>query len=187
MKISIKNLDRLCLCILVGVAVGCGFWALNDTVKKKRQIQQENDLLAHRLKDLNLADTNLQRLKKGLEAAKNELKTLNEKIPETANIGLLLRKVDALMKSRNVEMINIEPLATVEEKLYTRIPIRMVFKGAFADIYATLLDLETMNRILVMEKINISKTVNEPLCKVDLTACVFERSEPMVEKLRKLI
>jgi len=187
MTISIKNLDRICLCMLVIVVFACGFWAVDDTIKKKRHLRQENELFTHRLKDLNLADTNLQRLKKGLEATKNELKTLNEKIPETANIGVLLKKVDALMKSRNVEMINIEPLATVEEKLYTRIPIRMIFKGAFADIYGTLLDLETMNRILVMEKINISKTVNEKLCKVDLTACVFERSEPMVEKLRKLI
>jgi Tfp pilus assembly protein PilO len=173
MTISIKNLDRICLCMLVIVVFACGFWAVDDTIKKKRHLRQENELFTHRLKDLNLADTNLQRLKKGLEATKNELKTLNEKIPETANIGVLLKKVDALMKSRNVEMINIEP--------------RMTFKGAFADIYGTLLDLETMNRILVMEKINISKTVNEPLCKVDLTACVFERSEPMVEKLRKLI
>jgi len=187
MIISIKNLDRLCLGLLVIVAFGCGFWAVHDTVKKKRHLRQENELFTNRLKDLNLADTNLQHLKRGLETAKNELRTLNEKIPETASIGLLLKKVDALMKSRNVEMINIEPLATVEEKLYTRIPIRIIFKGAFADIYGTLLDLETMNRILVMEKINISKTVNEPLCRVDLTASVFERSEPMAEKLRKLI
>jgi Tfp pilus assembly protein PilN len=86
---------------------------------------------------------------------------------------LLLKQVDALMKSRNVEMITIEPLVGVEEKLYTRIPIRMIFNGAFADVYGTLLDLENMNRILVMDKINISKTANEPLCRVDLTASVF--------------
>jgi hypothetical protein len=63
----------------------------------------------------------------------------------------------------------------------------MVFKGTFTDIYGTLRDLETMNRILVMDKINISKTVSAPLCKVELTACVFERSKPMAEKLRKLL
>ena len=187
MTISIKYLDRFCLGILVFVTFGGTFWSVNDTIQKKRHIRQENELLAHRLKDLNLANTNLQHLKKWLEATKDDLKVLNEKITETANIGVLVKKVDALMKSRNVEMINIEPLATVEEKLYTRLPIRMIFKGAFADVYGTLLDLETMNRILVMEKINITKTVNQQLCKVDLTACVFERSEPMVEKLRKLI
>jgi Tfp pilus assembly protein PilO len=184
---NIKNLDRLCLGLLILVVCSCGFWAVTDISKKKKYLRQENELLTHRLKDLNLADTNLQRLKKGLDDAQNELRTLNEKIPETANIGVLLKKVDGIMKFRNITMINIEPLATIERKLYTRIPIRIIFKGAFADVYETVLDLETMNRILVMEKINISKTVNQQLCKVDLTACVFERSEPMVEKLRKLI
>jgi len=175
MTLSIKNLDRTCLAVLVTVSVICGYLAVSHVAGQKRQIRQENELLSQRLSDLNLADTNLQRLKEVLDATRTELESLNEQIPETAKMGEFLKKVDSLMKERKTALINLEPLPTVEEKLYTKNPVRLIFEGSFIKVYQALHDLETMNRKVVMEKINIAKSGKDQECRVDLTASIFER------------
>ncbi len=63
----------------------------------------------------------------------------------------------------------------VEEKIYTKIPVRLIFKGSFVNIYNLLYDLETMNRMLVTENMTISRPNLNDSCQVDLTASVFQR------------
>jgi Tfp pilus assembly protein PilO len=176
MTLSLKNFDRMCLGIVVIVSVSCGYLTVNHVTKQQRQIRQENALLSKRLRDLDLADTNLNHLKTVLNATRRELATLNEQIPETAKMGEFLKGVDALMKQREAVMINLQPLPIVKEKLYTRNPIRLIFKGPFAMIYRVLCDLETMNRTVVMEKMTIAKSNIPQECRVDLLASIFERS-----------
>jgi Tfp pilus assembly protein PilO len=169
------KLDRTCLAILVVVTTLCGYWTVSYGNKQKRQIQQERELLSKRLKDLNLADTNLQRLRAVLDATRLELKTLNERIPEKTNMGEFLKKVDSLTKERQLVLIQLEPQPTVEHKLYTKISVRLLFKGSFVNTHRLIYDLETMNRKLIIEKIRISKSDNDQDCRVDLTAAVFTR------------
>ena len=175
MTLHMKRLDRMCLATVVIVSAVCGYWTVSYGNKQRRQIKQENEILSKRLKDLNLADTNLQRLKAVLDATRMELETLNERIPERANMGEFLKKVDSLMKERKVVLIQLEPKPTVEHKLYTKIPIRLLFKGSFVNIYRLIYDLETMNRKLVIEKINMTKSNDDQDCGVDLNAAVFAR------------
>ncbi len=175
MALGIKKLDRMCLIVVVIVSVICGSWVVSRGIKQQRQIRQENNLLSKRLNDLNLAETNLQRLKTVLDATRKELQALNERIPDSANIGEFLKQIDSLMKERRIVLIGLWPLPTVKERLYTRIPIRLTFKGSFINVYHLLHDLETMNRTLVMEKILITKSDIAQECQVDLVANVFER------------
>jgi Tfp pilus assembly protein PilO len=185
MTLNLKNLDRFCLCIVIIICVVCGYWVAKQGTRQRQQISRENNLLDRKLQDLNLAKINLQGLRTGLDKVEAELKILNEKVPPTAEIGLFLKNVDALMTSLNLVMINVQPFPAVREKLYTRTPIQLTFTGAFMDSYRLLWKLETMNRLLVMEKINISQSnIDEP-CRVDLTANIFQHAEPMMQTARK--
>lgn len=185
MTLSMKKSDRICLVIVVIVSLICGYWAAMRVVKQERRIRQENDLLSRKSTDLNLAEMRLQELKKAWDDRRKESETLNERIPETAQIGKFLRRLDSLIKERDIVLISLKPLPTVKEIRYARIPIRLMFKGAFADIYHLLYDFETMNRVLVMEKMIISKPDRDKLCRGDLTISVFERSGTKVEKMLK--
>ena len=131
-------------------------------------------MLSEKLKKLNLAETNLENLNKFLDDTKKELKVINDQIPETAKIGTFLTEIDSLMEKREELLINIEPLPPVIENHYKRIPIRIEFNGAFENTYKILHDLETMSRLLVMEKIKILKSNVDKHCNVDLTTSVFE-------------
>ena len=183
MTLSMKKMDRICLVIVVIVSLVCGSWAAMRVVKQERRIRQENDLLSRQSSNMNLAEMSFQQLKKAWDDRQKELETLNERIPETAQIGKFLKQLDSLIKERNIVLISLKPLPTVKEIRYTRIPIHLMLKGVFADIYHLLYDFETMNRVLVMEKMIISKPDREKLCHVDLTISVFERSGTIVKKM----
>lgn len=169
------KLDRACLSFVVIISVLCSYLVVHHVTRQKRQLLKENDLLSKKLKDLDLADTNLEHLKAALETTRNELKVINDQIPETAEIGTFLKKIDSLMKERKVMLINIEPIPTIKMRDYVRIPILLQFKGSFEDTYKILHDLETMNRLLVMENINISKSTIDKYCQVSVTTCIFAR------------
>lgn len=175
MHLSMKNLDRICLVVMVAVLLMCGGWVVHFSITQQKQIRQENDLLSNKVKDVNLAETNLQRLKAVLDATKEEVRFLNERIPESAELGELLKHLDFLIKERSIALISLQPEPTEEERLYTKIPIRLMFKGSFVNIFRLLHDLETMNRMMVMEEITIVKSRSNEQCQVDLTASVFER------------
>ncbi|GAX59230.1 Tfp pilus assembly protein PilO [Candidatus Scalindua japonica] len=172
--LRMRKLDRFCLLTVVVVLVTCGYLIVSYVSKQKRQIQQETELLSEKLKKLNIAEVNLENLNKFLDDTKNELKIINDQIPETAKIGMFLTEIDSLMEQREQLLINIEPLPPIIEDNYKRIPIRVEFKGSFENTYKILHDLETMNRLLVMERINIFKSDTDKRCKVDLTTSVFE-------------
>ena len=172
---SVKTLDRTCLTIIVFVAIICSYAVVSWGFKQQKLIRQENDILSKKLEDLNLAETNLQRLKSILDSTQNELKVLNERIPDSTKIGEFLKQVNALMQRKEVDLISIHPQSIVEEKNCNRIPIRLIFEGSFSKVYQILHELETMNRTVVMEKMQVIKSVDSKYCHVDLTANIFQR------------
>jgi Tfp pilus assembly protein PilO len=174
-NLSIRQLDRACLAVVILISIVCGYLAINNGLKKKQQFQIEKDIVSKKLKEFNLAETNLKELKALLDATRKELNILNERIPESGKIGLLLQQIDALMKKRNIALINLQPLPTKEERIYIRNPIKLLLVGTFLNLYQLICDIESMNRIVVMEKMTITKNQKSDECQVDLMTSVFER------------
>jgi Tfp pilus assembly protein PilO len=175
MSLNIKTLDRICFTIVVLAAILCSYAVASWAFKQQKLIKQENAILSKKLRDLNLAETNLQRLKSILDSTQKELMILNERIPDSTKIGEFLKQVDTLMERQEVDLISIHPQAVVEEKNCNRIPIRLVFEGSFIKVYQILHELETMNRTVVMEKMRIAQSADARICRVDLTANIFQR------------
>ena len=175
LSLSIKHIDRVCLVIVMVVALICGSLAFKHVMNKNKQFKIEKDILSKRMNEVNLAATNLVDLKGALGAKKNDLNYLNERIPESGNIGLLLKQIDSLMKQRKIALISLQPLPVEKENIYLKNPSQLAFKGNFVDIYLLIHDFERMNRMVVMEKITISKPENSDQCRVELMASVFQR------------
>lgn len=175
MALSLRNLDRICLAAVILVSLLCCYLVANYWREKHRKTKQENDLVTKTFQDLTLAEENLKRIRNSLGLTKAGFEELNERIPESAEIGEFLRKLDALAKGREITLISVLPLAAVKEALYTKIPIRLIFKGSFSNVYRLLSDIETMNRAVLMEKLVISRSGETQECQVDLTGSVFER------------
>lgn len=175
MNLSIKQVDRACFAIVVMVSLICGYLAVNKVMKRKQQFGIEKDILSKRMNEVNLASTNLEELKANLAATKKEMNYLNERIPESGKMGLLIKQIDTLMKQRKIALISLKPLPVQEEEIYLKNPIQLKFYGDFVNIYHLIHDLENMNRFLVMEKMTISKQESSDQCQVLLMTSVFER------------
>ena len=175
LNLSIKNLDRLCLVTIFFVVVLSGSLVAKDNVKRKKQVKQENELLANRLKDLKTVEQNAKRLKAVLNRTKKELEAFNKKIPNSAEIGIFFNQLDTMMKDRDLDLISVQPQAGIKEKSITRIPIRVMFKGSFVNIFKMIHALETMDRTVVMERAAIVKSNINEQCRIELLASIFRR------------
>jgi Tfp pilus assembly protein PilO len=175
MNLDIKTLDRICIVLVVTVSLVCAYWVFKQSVKQRRHITEEDKIISKRVKELKSAEENFEQLNQLLKEIKTELESMDKRIPKSADIGGILKQLDALVKNRSVVLISLQPLPMVEEKIYTKIPIRLMFKGSFANIYNLIYDLETMNRMLVTENMTISRANLNDSCQVDLTASVFQR------------
>jgi len=172
---NIKQLDLTCLVIIVIISIICGYLSVNHGIKKQRQANIEKEILLKKLDEVNLTELNLQGLKAVLDDTISDINALNERIPKSGKIGVFLKQIDSLMKQRKIVLISVQPQLATKGKIYTKNPIRILFKGSFAGIYHLLHDFETMNRILVMEKMMITKADMAKECLVDLTTIIFER------------
>ena len=173
--LSIKTIDRICIAVILLAALGSGYLASKRVVKQKRLLRQENQLLSKRIKDMNLAEISLKQIRTVLDNARSELKALNERIPEKAEIGALIHQLDAKFRERKITLVGLMPQPPKKENLYTTVPLRLTFTGTFSNIYRLLNDLETMNRLLVVEQLNVKGGQSGDASTVDLTANVFER------------
>jgi type IV pilus assembly protein PilO len=177
MNLNIKHVDRACLIIVVMVSLVCGYLSISQILKKSQQYEIEKDIFSKRMKEVNLASTNLEDQKAALDETKRELDYLNERIPESGKIGLLLKQINSLMKQRQIALISLRPLTIREEKVYLKNPIQLSLIGNFVDIYHLIHDLENMNRIVVMEQVTISKQERTDKCQVELIINVFEHKK----------
>ena len=174
-NLDIKRFDQICISLVIIVSLICGYWVMNRTIKQRWQLRQENEIISKTIIELKSAEENFENLNTLLANTKTELEFLDKRIPRSVNIGQVLKEIDYLMKDRNITLLSLQPLPPVEEKLYTKIPIRVMFEGSFANIYHLLYDLETMNRMLVAEDMSISRRNLDEKCHVVLTASVYQR------------
>ena len=174
-NINIKRLDQVCIALVIIVSLICGYWVMNRTIKQRWQLRQENEIISKTLIELKSAEENFENLNTLLADTKRELEFLDKRIPKSVNIGQVLKEIDYLMKDRKIILLSLQPLPPVEEKLYTKIPIRLMFEGSFASIYHLLYDLETMNRMLVTEDMSISRRNLDEKCHAVITASVYQR------------
>ena len=174
-NLNIKRFDQICISLVIIVSLICGYWVMNRTIKQRGQLRQENEIISKTIIELKSAEENFENLNTLLADTKTELDFLDKRIPRSVNIGQVLKEIDYLMKDRNIVLVSLQPLPPVEEKLYTKIPIRVMFEGSFANIYHLLYDLETMNRMLVAEDMSISRRNLDEKCQAELTASVYQR------------
>ena len=171
----IKNLDRVCLAILVATALGGVAWNAGVFVSQERRLQQDKERSSQEIRNLELANRNRKAIQSALSQLQPELADMNKRVPQKTDMGDLLKQLNLRMKKRRITMAAIQPQTAVPEGLYTKIPTRLVFQGTFLQIYLFLYDLERMDRLLVMEKLNITGSDPHRMRQVDLTVLVFER------------
>jgi Tfp pilus assembly protein PilO len=172
---GIKNLDRACLAILVLVALAGTAWNVGTVMSQESMLKRDSEWKDQERSRLEQADRNRKALKQTMSQMQPELAGLKKRIPQQTDMGALLQQLNLRMKERQIIMSTIQPQTAVTEGIYTKIPVRLVFQGSFLQAYRFLYDVETMDRLLVPEKITMTGLEPHRECQVDLTVLVYER------------
>ena len=135
MPLSLKHLDRICIMIVVIISLSCGYVVARASMRQKREINLEKEQHTKKSNAMNLAETNLKHLNRTLEETKKNLESLNEKIPVSGSIGTFLKQLDVMMKEKNIALLSVQPQTGQSEMLFSRIPIRLVFRGSFDRVH----------------------------------------------------
>ena len=175
MNINVKTLDRIGLLLVITISFTCGYWVIKDSLRKHGEIRQENEIVSNGLDQLRSTEHNFKNINFIMNQTKRELEFLDKRIPKSVNIGEVLKEIDSAMQKRKISLISLQPMPSVEEKLYTKIPIKLMLKGSFVNVYNLLYDFETMNRMLVAENMRISRSNLAEDCQAELTANVYQR------------
>jgi Tfp pilus assembly protein PilO len=172
----IRYLDRTGLAIVLVTVIGGFLSTAGNIVIHQRQLQQEKNLTVRELAGLKLAEKNLQNLRAARSRARDDIASYYRRIPPHIEMGALIKELHARMKARRITLVNLQPQASIAEALYAKIPLRLVFQGSFFQIYRLFHDMETMDQLLIPEKIIISGSESpRGNCQVELTLLAFER------------
>jgi Tfp pilus assembly protein PilO len=172
---NVKHIDRICLIVILIVTISCFSFTVAAGARKRKEITRQNELVSKQLKKLNQVTATLEHVKTRLHETRRKIKSFDEQIPNSPEIGKFLGDVGSMAKEKDVVLISVQPKSQEEEKTLTRTPVQMKFNGAFINIYQLLHEIETMNRIVVMEQMTIAKSKPDPECRVDLVAGILNR------------
>ena len=175
MTLSLKTVDRLCLIGVVLVALCLGYIVARSGFEKERALRQEKGRLEKAVEDVRLIDARIRDLESSLRQTSDELRRIDRQIPENAELGEFLKRVDQTVKKRGVLLVSIQPQSPIKEKLYQKIPVQLSCRGSFLSLYQLLQDLESTDRLTTTQKLIMGKTDQQGICRLDLTALIFMR------------
>ena len=172
---NVKQIDHICLIVVIIVTISCFSLTVVAGARKRREVTRQNEMISQQLMKLKQVVTKLKNLQSLLEATQEKIKFFDERIPRSSEIGKFLGDLGAMVKAKDIVLISVQPKSEEKEKTIARTPVHMKFKGAFVNIYHLLNELETMNRIVVMEQMTIVKSNKDQECQVDFVAGILNR------------
>jgi len=175
MNLNMRLIDTGCVILLI-VAVLAGGVIVQNKYSHNYSLHQREIARSMALKNkLKLVTSTLEQLQSTHGKRENELKILNKKVPDSPNIGEFLRELHVRVKERKVTLIDFNHTPSHAFNNYKRIPVKIIVQGSFLNIYRLIHDLETMNRVVVFEQVEIQRDKEQTFCQAVLMVHVFQQ------------
>jgi len=176
MKSSIKIIDRTCLIIVTIMTISLGYWSLNHRLNERETIDSGKVLYSGKSAKLSNVQKDLEYLV-SIKGKKIEvLNALNKRIPDAPEVGPFLKIIDTYTKERNLGLVSVNPQLPAEEGAYNKIPVQIVLRGGFKKIYGLIHDLENMERLIVIDRLKVARSIEGKDCRVELIANIYSIS-----------
>ena len=175
MTLNMRLVDTACILLLI-VAMTMGGWFMHKKVVQSfTRITLEKEQLAAEKNRLDTVSTTFRHLDSNLKKADTQFQELNNKVPNIPKIGDFLTAVHDRIKGRKLTLVDFNHTPPQNYKIYKFIPVRLIVKGDFINIYGLIHDLETLTRVFVFEKIVIQRDEAKNQCQAVLMAKVFQQ------------
>ncbi len=177
MRNDTRTLDMVCCAGLIALAIGGTIAALKSVAARADVFDRQREAAEMRLRELNQAQTTLGRLSDVLKVNQTALETLQKRLPESERIGQFLADLDALAGRHGVRVNNVRPGRAIREEICTRTPLSFSCEGRFSDLHALLYGLESMERLVRIEEVDMVRDSLETGCTLDVKCNVYMRED----------
>jgi len=175
MNLNMRVVDMACIILLVIVVAAGGFFLQQNFSSHSSQLKLAKEQLLVEKSSLELAVAKLIQLQSQFREKQDRIHELNKRVPKEPGMGELLSQIHGLVKQKDIVLIdfNHKPAQGVER--YKQIPVQIIVKGDFLNIYRLIHDLETLNRVFIFEKIMIQRQEGKNHCQATMLASVFKQ------------
>ena len=156
MKLQPRHIDLMAGLSMIVIIVLGGTFCFRIIMENRQKQFIAQQLINKQQTELNLAQNNLAAVKGVLADQQSALNILNKRIPESANIGLLLSTIHALVRDRDVTITGFSHAKPEKIRQYKQIQLQLTLHGKFLDIYYIIHQLETLSRLFIIETLNMN-------------------------------
>lgn len=175
MNVNLRTLDIACVAGLLALALGGGVIAAKSAGASAGRVERWNAAVRARLEELGEAQSVLAAFDRAVQSNQAALDALRERLPESRSMGDFLSSLDAVARRNEVDLSQVTPGSAVAGELCQRMPVQFKCRGAFASLYAVLHELETMPRLVRVDRVTISRSSLAGPCGMDVACSVYGR------------
>lgn len=173
MRLPTRYLDIFSVLVLTGLLTGGMGLMFMHFKTENNKIQLHAQLINQQKNDLDLTQTNIKTLKKTLADYQTFLAHLGQRIPATSGIGHFLSTLDQIAGHHGVKMLKVAHDPPEKTNRYHQVMVHMVFKGSFKNIYTLIHALETLNRLVIIDTIQLTRQDGTAVCTAQVSAIIF--------------
>lgn len=172
MKLQARELILLTLMLAL---LGCSWWfGFKRVGERKEQYRREIADRHRELADLEQATAGIEDLDRRIDELRRAVAFFEAKLPREKNVQRTLTDVWRAAEKNALAISRFEPQRVRRDSHYSEQPIKLSLVGDFEGFYAYLLELERMDRITRVTKLDVKKIDDrDGQTEADMTLCIF--------------
>lgn len=172
MKPTPRHIDLMAMALIAVVLVmggGLSIKLVTETRQKKLETQR---LVSMYTGQMAQAGEKLAGLEAVLTRRQTDLAMAAKLIPETLDMGGLLSAIQQLADTGGAALTDFSHGDPSDIGRYRQVAVKLCLEGAFPDLYPVIRGLETMDRLVVIEGLQMDQTP-EGACRALINAHIF--------------
>ena len=153
MNLNMRAVDIGCIIVLLLVVAFGAVGLQQNFFHYSSQVKFEKQELLDQKNRLKFAVAKLKQNQSQFKEQEKRILELNKRIPKAPRMGDLLSRLHARVEQRNITLIDFNHKPAQKFDRYKRIPVQIIVKGGFLNIYGLIHDLETLIGFLFLKRL----------------------------------
>jgi Tfp pilus assembly protein PilO len=144
--------------LVVGLALVGYQFVIRPAQESLRESQERLEMNRMKLSEFEKATNVALDLTTQLQQLQNAVEFFEQKLPPTSEIHKVLEQITLIAQKQGLNPKSIRTLGKKQNSGYVEQPLEMKFEGNFKAFYSFLLEVEKMQRIMKVRKLEVNKT-----------------------------
>jgi type IV pilus assembly protein PilO len=168
---GVRNL--LFTLIMVGLLAGAWYFVFPKATDQIARLRADTQNKQTQLDQVERALRDVEDVEKEMNDLKAKADMFDNKLPSAGDVQVILAQITAFGKKNKLDVKAVRTLRTDKMGNYMEDQMGMTVSGDFRQLYQFLLDIERMDRITRLGKIQLSRLKEEGAVSAELSLSIF--------------